>query len=63
MDLKDYREKTGLTQEALAGIVGISLMTMRRWESGKTKPTSIGLKKRLQRALKLTKADMEEMGY
>jgi transcriptional regulator with XRE-family HTH domain len=35
--LKDYREANGLTQEALAGELGVSSITVSRWETGARK--------------------------
>lgn len=39
MNVKELRKKIGLTQEAFAQQLGISVMTVRRWEKGKTKPS------------------------
>ena len=36
--LKALRKKAGLTQEELADVLGISYMTVRRWEAGKASP-------------------------
>ena len=38
LDIKTVRRKLGLTQEKFAQRLGVSLMTVRRWERGKCKP-------------------------
>ena len=38
-EIKELRKKLELTQEAFAIKLGISVMTVRRWESGRTKPS------------------------
>lgn len=37
--LKEYREKVFLTQEEFAQKLGISYVTLNRWENGKFEPT------------------------
>lgn len=37
--LKAYREKAFLTQEELAQKIGVSYVTLNRWENGKFEPT------------------------
>ena len=44
--LKQYREKMFLSQEDLAQKLGISYVTVNRWENGKFEPT-IKMKKKL----------------
>ena len=39
VEVKTLRKKLGLTQEAFAIRLGVSVMTVRRWEGGKTKPS------------------------
>ena len=39
VNLRLQRKKAGLTQIALAEKLGVSIATMRRWESGETSPT------------------------
>ena len=46
--LKEYREKKFLSQEDLAQKLGISYVTVNRWENGKFEPT-IKMKKKLYR--------------
>ena len=46
--LKAYREKMFLSQEDLAQKLGISYVTVNRWENGKFEPT-IKMKKKLNK--------------
>ena len=46
--LKAYREKMFMSQEELAQKLGISYVTVNRWENGKFEPT-IKMKKKLFR--------------
>ena len=46
--LKKYREKMFLSQEDLAQKLGISYVTVNRWENGKFEPT-IKMKKKLNK--------------
>jgi len=41
VDLKKLRKILGLTQEKLADELGVSLATIVRWETGKTKPSPL----------------------
>jgi transcriptional regulator with XRE-family HTH domain len=43
--LKYYRVGKGWSQELLARRLGVSLNTVQRWESGKTKPSPLALDK------------------
>ena len=43
--IKFYRKKSGLTQQQLAGIAGLSAVCIRQWESGKRTPKHELLKK------------------
>lgn len=38
-DIKDIRQKSLLSQEAFAQILGVSFTTVNRWETGKSKPS------------------------
>ena len=40
LKLKDRRESTGLTQDAVAQALNISRTTVTMWESGKVNPTA-----------------------
>lgn len=40
-----YRVSKGLTQEQLARNLGVTLNTVQRWESGKTRPSPLALDK------------------
>ena len=46
--LKEYREKMFMSQEDLAQKLGISYVTVNRWENGKFEPT-IKTKKKLNK--------------
>lgn len=49
--LKTYRERKGLTQEAFARNIGVSLNTVQRWESDRTTPSPLALR-RIQEVLR-----------
>jgi putative transcriptional regulator len=38
-EFKRLRKINGLTQEALAGKIGVAVSTIRRWEHGQSEPT------------------------
>ena len=44
--IKEYREKQFLTQERLAKILGVSNVTISRWETGSFEP-NMAMKKKL----------------
>ena len=37
-DVRGIREKTGLSQNAFAGLLGVSVRTLQEWEQGRRKP-------------------------
>lgn len=43
--IKELRAKLKLTQEEMARVLGVSYPTILRWESGKFKPSKMGLEK------------------
>ena len=43
-EIKLLRERLGLTQDAFAFRLGVAPYTVRRWESGKTKPSRMARK-------------------
>ena len=43
--VKQCRHLKGLTQEQLARSIGVSLNTVQRWESGKTRPSPLAMEK------------------
>lgn len=55
--IKKYRYKKFLSQEDLASLLGVSYVTVNRWENGKFEPT-IKCKRKLNELFK--KAKMEE---
>ncbi len=38
-DIKNIRQKSLMSQEAFAQVLGVSFTTVNRWESGKSKPS------------------------
>ena len=44
MNVKDIRTQLQLTQEQLAHRLGVSFVTISRWELGKAKPSSLALR-------------------
>lgn len=52
-EIKELRAKLGLTQEALARKLGVSLFTVCRWEQGRSKPSPMA-----QTLLKIFSADV-----
>ena len=45
IDIKETRQKLGLTQEDFAHLIGVSFSTVNRWEQGHTKPSRLALDK------------------
>ena len=41
--IKELRRKLGLSQEGLARKLGVSVITVRRWEKGTFKPSPLAL--------------------
>jgi len=41
--IKELRQKLGLSQEALARRLGVTVLTVRRWEKGACKPSPLAL--------------------
>ncbi len=41
--VKELRTRMGLTQEQFAAIVGVTFVTVNRWESGKAKPSRLAM--------------------
>lgn len=44
MEVKQLREKLGLTQEQLAHRLGVTVKTVNRWEMGRAKPSPLATK-------------------
>ena len=42
--IRELRNRLGLTQEKMAGRLGVTFPTINRWENGRTKPSPLGLK-------------------
>jgi DNA-binding transcriptional regulator YiaG len=45
IEIRDTREAHALSQEAFARLVGVSVRTVARWESGASKPSLLALEK------------------
>lgn len=43
--IRNLREKTGLTQEKFATKLGVTLLTINRWENGRAKPSPLAMQK------------------
>lgn len=57
--IRNLREKTGLTQEKFATKLGVTLLTINRWENGRTKPSPLAM----QRIEELLRNMGERGGY
>ncbi len=43
-DIKKLRKKMGLSQVKFANLLGVNVLTVRRWEKGITKPSQMAQK-------------------
>lgn len=43
--IRELREMQGLSQEGFAKVIGVSVRTVARWESGASKPSSLAVGK------------------
>ena len=43
--IRSLRQTTGLTQQQFADLLGVSFVTLNRWENGQTKPSAMGVAK------------------
>ncbi len=43
VDVKQLRERLGLTGQDLAVAIGVSVSTISRWENGKNRPSKLAL--------------------
>lgn len=43
-EIKELRNQLGLTQEKFAKRIGVSFMSVNRWEAGATKPSKLAVK-------------------
>ena len=46
--IRQIRRKLDLTQQRLAEQLGVSFVTLNRWENGQSKPSAMGLSKLLE---------------
>ncbi|MGD9678993.1 MAG: helix-turn-helix transcriptional regulator [Acholeplasmataceae bacterium] len=56
--VKEIREKLIITQEELAGLLGVSYASINRWETGKHEPTT-KIKRKIVEFCKQNKIDLE----
>ena len=59
-EIKRYREEKGISQEALAELVGVSRQAVSKWEQGQALPTADNLE-RLEKALELEEGRLGQM--
>jgi len=45
MDVRELRQKSGISRDTLARELGVSYHTVSLWERGKTKPSPLALEK------------------
>ena len=43
--VRELRERTGLTQEKFAAKLGVTFLTINRWENGRAKPSPLAMQK------------------
>jgi len=49
-EIKELRQKLGLSQERFGQQIGVSFVTVNNWEAGRTKPSPLALEKLKQLA-------------
>ena len=54
MNIKELRHQLGLSQDKLAALLGVAPYTVRRWESGVSKPSPLSLQQ-LEKLIKSKK--------
>ena len=57
------RARTGLTQEKFAARLGVTCLTINRWENGRTKPSPLALKQLHGLALELEPGDEADAAF
>lgn len=62
MSLQAYRKRAGLTQSALAGMVGVKRLSIARYEAGSRRP-SPQVARKIATALRLTTDQIWEIFY
>lgn len=45
IEIKEIRQKLGMSQEGLAKLIGVSFQTINRWERGVHEPSPLALEK------------------
>jgi putative transcriptional regulator len=43
--VREFRKRTGLTQEKFAAKLGVTFPTINRWENGRAKPSPLAMQK------------------
>ena len=51
--IRELRERTGLTQEKFAAMLGVTFPTINRWENGRSRPSPLAMQKIEELARKL----------
>jgi transcriptional regulator with XRE-family HTH domain len=55
-EIKEFRNRRGLTQEGLAREIGVSVSTVQKWEGARARPRGLSLKALEQFVWKIDKA-------
>lgn len=42
--IRELRQEIGVTQEKFASLLGVTCLTVNRWENGKTQPSPLAIK-------------------
>lgn len=63
--VRELRERTGLTQEKFAAMLGVTFPTINRWENGRAKPSPLAMQRieELIRNMSDEAADLLEIGF
>jgi putative transcriptional regulator len=54
MNIKEIRKQLGMTSQEFATVVGVSISTVSRWETGRSKPSKLATT-RINESIKITK--------
>ncbi len=61
INIKELRSRSGLSQSKFAILLGVSVASLRRWESGDTAPSALALK-RIEEVAGLSDSELLELG-